>query len=91
MQNGYNAKKSGVILVNYQPGWVEYAPKGSTHGAPFSYDTRVPLLFFGKGVNSGKCFEKVNIIDIAPSISTLLNVPFPNGCSGKSLNMYFTK
>jgi len=91
MQNGYNAKKSGVILVNYQPGWVEYAPKGSTHGAPFSYDTRVPLLFFGKGINSGKCFEKVNIIDIAPSISTLLNVPFPNGCSGKPLNMYFTK
>jgi len=91
MQNGFNAKKSGIILVNYQPGWVEYGAKGSTHGAPFSYDTRVPLVFFGKGINRGKCYEKVNITDIAPSISTLLNVPFPNGCSGKPLNMYFAK
>jgi predicted AlkP superfamily pyrophosphatase or phosphodiesterase len=91
MQNGFNSKKSGAVLVNYQPGWVEYGAKGSTHGAPFSYDTRVPLLFFGKGINKGRCYEKVNITDIAPSISTLLNAPFPNGCSGKPLNVYFTK
>lgn len=89
MQNGYNSKRSGNVLINYCPGWVEYGKKGSTHGAPFSYDTRVPILFFGKGIKKGRSYERCNITDIAPSISVLTNSAFPNGCSGKPLNNFF--
>src|SRR3989344_1801896 len=35
MQKGYNAKRSGDVLVNYLPGYVDYMPTGTTHGSPY--------------------------------------------------------
>lgn len=90
IQNGFNAKRSGDVIVNLEPGWMEYGKKGSTHGAPYSYDTRVPVLFFGKGVKKGRTYQRCYITDIAPSISVILNIAMPSGCSGNPLNKHFS-
>ena len=82
IQRGYHARFSGDILVNYLPAWMEYEEKGTTHGTPYSYDTHVPLLFYGKGFNVGQTTRKIEITDIAPTISQLLNIEYPNGCTG---------
>ncbi|WP_338733169.1 alkaline phosphatase PafA [Mangrovimonas cancribranchiae] len=85
LQNGYNQKRSGDVLVIYAPAHISYSRTGSTHGSGFNYDTHVPLLFYGKGIKQGETFEKTTIPDIAPTISALLGVSFPNGSTGQPL------
>ncbi|MFC0604750.1 alkaline phosphatase PafA [Winogradskyella pulchriflava] len=85
LQNGFNQKRSGdVILVN-DPAFISYGKTGSTHGSGLNYDTHVPLLFFGKGIKHGETLDKTVIPDIAPTISALLGISFPNGATGKPL------
>ena len=39
----------------------------------------------GTNIKHGSSNQKVSIEDIAPTISTLINVSFPNGTTGKPL------
>ena len=81
LQNGYNQKYSGDVIYVTQPNYISYGPTGSTHGSALNYDTHVPLLFYGFGIVSGETFQKTEITDIAPTISALLGISFPNGSS----------
>ncbi|MEH1008712.1 alkaline phosphatase PafA [Winogradskyella sp. ECml5-4] len=85
LQNGYNQKRSGDVLLVNDTAFISYSKTGSTHGSGLNYDTHVPLLFFGKGVKHGETFDKTVIPDIAPTISALLGISFPNGATGKPL------
>lgn len=86
MQKGFNAKRSGDILVNYLPAWVDFGKTGTTHGSPYSYDTHVPLIFYGWNIKQGSSTEQVYITDVAPTLSMMLNIQFPNGCTGKPIS-----
>lgn len=89
IQKGYNHVRSGNVAFSYNPAWMEFHSKGTTHGASYSYDTHVPLLFYGSLIPTGSSVKKVNIVDIAPTISTMLHISFPNGTSGKPLEELF--
>ena len=89
MQQGFYKKRGGDVLFCLEPGWMDYPKKGSTHGSSFSYDTRVPLLFYGKGIPSGRTSQHVCITDIAPTVCRFLQVAFPDGCTGNPLNDTF--
>ena len=82
LQNGYNQKLSGDVLFTLKSGVIAYGPKGTTHGSGYTYDTHVPLLFYGNGIQIGKTFERTNVTDIAPTISALLGIAFPSGATG---------
>ena len=83
--NGYFEGRSGDLYIILKPGWIHDQVRGTTHGSGYSYDTHVPLIFMGAGVKNGSSNQMVNITDIAPTISTLINVSFPNGTTGKPL------
>jgi predicted AlkP superfamily pyrophosphatase or phosphodiesterase len=85
LQKGFNQKRSGDILIISNPNYISYGKTGSTHGSGFNYDTHVPLLFFGKGITHGKTFQKTEITDIAPTMSALLGISFPNAAIGQPL------
>ncbi|MBU2928799.1 alkaline phosphatase PafA [Winogradskyella psychrotolerans] len=85
LQNGHNQKRSGDVLIVNDAAYISYGKTGSTHGSALNYDTHVPLLFFGKGIKHGQTFDKTVIPDIAPTISALLGVSFPNGATGQPL------
>ncbi len=85
LQNGYNQKRSGDVLAVLDPAYISYSITGSTHGSGQSYDTHVPLLFYGQGIKKGSTLKHVNITDIAPTISALLGVSYPNAVTGKPL------
>lgn len=91
IQKGYNHMRSGNVAFSYNPAWMEYHNKGTTHGASYSYDTHVPLLFYGQSIPKGNTVKKVNIVDIAPTISMMLHMSFPNGTTGKPLEELFGK
>jgi len=85
IQNGYNQKLSGDIMMIPNPGMIYKRQTGTTHGSGYSYDRHVPIMFFGKGVQKGRSREYAEIIDIAPTVSNLLQISFPNSHSGKVL------
>ena len=82
LQNGYNQKQSGDVMIIPNPATIVYSKKGSTHGSGFSYDTHVPVLFYGRGIQIGSSKSPVSITDIAPTLANLLQISFPNGSSG---------
>ena len=86
LQKGYNQKRSGDVLLVLKPGVISYGKTGSTHGSPQIYDTHAPLLFFGKGIKKGSTVERTEIPDIAPTISALLGISFPNGSTGSPIS-----
>jgi predicted AlkP superfamily pyrophosphatase or phosphodiesterase len=86
LQNGYNQKRSGDVLLVLKPGTISYSRTGSTHGSPQVYDTHAPLLFYGKGIPQGSTAKRTEIPDIAPTIATLLGIAFPNGTTGKPIS-----
>jgi len=83
--NGYNHKRSGNVAFSYLPGWLDIPETGTTHGSEFTYDTHVPLIFYGAGIKKGESVKPYYITEIAPTISILLNNPFPNGCTSKPI------
>ncbi|MDX1314324.1 MAG: alkaline phosphatase family protein, partial [Eudoraea sp.] len=85
LQNGYNQKSSGDILLVIEPAHASYSRTGSTHGSPQIYDTHAPLLFYGKGIKKGSTVGRTEIPDIAPTIASLLGIAFPNGATGKPI------
>ncbi|MFD0964734.1 alkaline phosphatase PafA [Pseudofulvibacter geojedonensis] len=89
IQNGFHPKHSGDVVFVLEPSVISYPETGSTHGSGNSYDTHVPLLFYGNGIKKGETYQKTEIIDVAPTISALLGISFPNGCSGKPLGFVF--
>jgi predicted AlkP superfamily pyrophosphatase or phosphodiesterase len=85
IQNGFNAKRSGDIIINFEPGWMDHGKTGTTHGSPYSYDAHVPLIWYGWNIKQGSSISNVDITDIAPTISQFLNISYPNGCTGKPI------
>jgi len=87
VQRGYNQKRSGDVIVSLQTGWLSsyWSTGGTTHGSSYSYDTHIPLIFWGGTIPQGQTDRKVYIRDIAPSMSTILGTSHPNGCTGNPL------
>ena len=85
LQMGYNHKSSGDLLLVFEPGWMVSGARGTTHGSPYNYDTNVPIMFFGWGVPHGSSARKASITDIAPTVSALLKIKYPNAADGEPI------
>lgn len=86
MINGYNFKRSGAVQLALNAGWFESEGKtGTTHGSWNPYDTHIPLLFMGWGIQHGSTNAIVNMTDIAPTIASLLHIQMPSGCIGRPI------
>ncbi|MDO6390930.1 alkaline phosphatase family protein [Pontibacter sp. BT731] len=87
--SGYNAQRSGDVIVVLQPGWFEgYGSgpqKGTTHGSYSNYDTHVPLVWYGWKVKPGESSAETAVADIAPTIASWLYIQEPNGSVGRPL------
>lgn len=87
---GHHEYRSGDLTLVLQPGWYSATKvPGTTHGSPYSYDTNVPVLFYGKGVPVGSSVKYHAITDIAPTVSLMLNIKFPSGCTGQPIEELF--
>lgn len=82
LQNGYNQKLSGDVLMIPNPATLMRGRTGTSHGSGYSYDTHVPIIFYGNGIKQGASSKRYNITDIAPTIANLLKIEAPNGTNG---------
>jgi hypothetical protein len=84
-QNSYNQRRSGDVILNLEPGWVERNGNLTSANSPYNYDTHVPLIWYGWKVKRKQILTPVNITDIAPTISTLIGISWPSGATGKPI------
>lgn len=91
VRNGYYPKESGEIMYILKPGFlpktsdVEDSHKGTSHGSAYSYDTHVPLLWYGKRIPATEIYSPIRITDITPTLSHLLNLQLPNAVTGEPI------
>lgn len=84
--NGYVEKRSGDILLLLNPAWLDaYSKTGTTHGTWNPYDTHIPLVWYGWGIQKGQTRREVYMTDIAATLATLLHIQMPNACIGKTI------
>lgn len=87
---GHHPRRSGDIVYVLDQGWYASDNKvGSTHGSPYTYDTHVPILFYGSGIKKGSTVRYHTVTDIAPTLSMILRVKFPSGCTGQPIAELF--
>ncbi|WP_299051185.1 alkaline phosphatase PafA [uncultured Polaribacter sp.] len=86
LQNGYNQKLSGDVLMIPYPATLIRERTGTSHGSGYSYDTHVPIIFYGNGIKKGRSSKRYNITDIAPTIANLLQIEAPNSTNGIVIN-----
>lgn len=82
----FNADRSGDIYVVFDPHWFVSEFDGvsvtASHGQPWAYDTHVPVIWMGPGIESGRFARRVETVDVAPTISAYLGVKYPSGSRG---------
>ena len=82
--NGFHPARSGdVVLVQKPYQLLGNQKSGTTHGSPYSYDTHIPVLFYGAAFKPGRFAGEFFITDIAPTLSAALRMNEPSGCIGK--------
>ena len=83
----FNEDRSGDIYVVFEPHWFvgEFDGKSVTgsHGAPWSYDSHVPVIWMGPGIEHGRIARRVETVDVAPTIAAYLGVKYPSGTRGR--------
>jgi len=57
----------------------------STHGSPWRYDTFVPVMFAGAGLEPKTVSRPVTPYDVAPTLANVLGVKPPSGAIGNPL------
>lgn len=99
LQKGYDPKRSGDVLLSFDPGFVPQTNasmtvdkmQGTTHGSGYTYDRHVPLLWYGKGIPSGESVRSVSPTDIAVTLALMLDIQFPSGSDAQPLLELFLK
>lgn len=82
MQNGYHQKRSGDVIINLAPGWLE-KQNGDSYHSSYMGDNHVPLAWYGWKIKRSTLTRPVSMIDIAPTISYFLDISRPNVSTGK--------
>ena len=86
----FHPKRSGDIYVVFEPDVFINDFDGlvvaSTHGSPWRYDTFVPVIFGGAGLNPMKVDRPVTPYDIASTLAAYLGTKPPSGAIGNPLS-----
>jgi arylsulfatase A-like enzyme len=88
MRKSWHRELSGDLQVALKPYWMmaSRGSAGTTHGSPHSYDTHVPILFYGPAwIAPARIDSRVEVTDIAPTLAQILGLPPPSGSEGRPL------
>jgi predicted AlkP superfamily pyrophosphatase or phosphodiesterase len=80
----YYGSRSGDLFLLQDPFYL-FDATGTSHGTPYTYDTHVPVIFFGAGIKPGSYSKAIAVNDIAPTLASLLGVTEPSGSIGHVL------
>jgi predicted AlkP superfamily pyrophosphatase or phosphodiesterase len=80
----FNPDRSGDLIVLLKPYVTIYlTPENAetdyiaSHGSPWGYDRRVPIIFWWKGIKGFEQPAAVETVDIAPTLASLIGLEIP--------------
>ena len=88
----FNPDRSGDLIVLLKPRVTPimhgYTGSVATHGSPWDYDRRVPILFWRKGMTHFEQPLGVETVDILPTLAAQIGLPLPaTGIDGRCLDL----
>jgi predicted AlkP superfamily pyrophosphatase or phosphodiesterase len=87
VRRNQHVSRSGDIYVIQEPYWFLFdeGPIPSMHGSPWRYDTHVPIIFAGPGIDAQTVHRLVHPVDVAPTIGAFLGMSPPASAQGSPL------
>jgi predicted AlkP superfamily pyrophosphatase or phosphodiesterase len=86
----FDPDRSGDFLLLLKPRVTGIPVPGpgyvATHGSPWDYDRRVPILFWRKGIAGFEQPLSVETVDIAPTLAATIGLPV-SGLDGRCLDL----
>ena len=77
----YDPRRSGDLLVILKSQVTPIAKPGptyaATHGSPWDYDRRVPILFWREGARAEERSDPAATVDILPTLAASIGLPVP--------------
>ncbi len=87
LAHSFHPTRSGDVLMVMKPFHVLESEKaGTSHGTPWSYDSHVPVIFFGRGVKPGTWPLDARVTDVAPTCAALTELSAPASSDGRVLH-----
>lgn len=89
--NSYYPGRSGDIVVLPEPYFISEREEPVSHLTGYSYDRRVPVIFFAPGLmRTGKHLGVIHPTDLAPTLAALLDITPPPLSQGQVLTPYLS-
>ena len=77
----YDPERSGDLIVALKPRVTPITKPSrtsvATHGSPWNYDRRVPILFWWPGMRGFEQPNGIETVDILPTLAALIGLPVP--------------
>lgn len=77
--NSLSDDPPGDLYLVTDRGWFDALSErgGTNHGTPWPYDRLVPIIMWGAGIEKRESDDVHSILEIAPTLAALLDVPTP--------------
>ena len=79
------APTGGWYVIMVPQAYVMEYPAGTTHSSPYTYDTHVPLAFYGPPFQPGTYRGHAEPVDLAATLASLLGISPPSHSVGRVL------
>jgi predicted AlkP superfamily pyrophosphatase or phosphodiesterase len=87
VRRNQHVTRSGDIYIIQEPYWFLFdeGPIPAMHGSPWRYDTHVPIIFAGPGIDAQTVHRLAHPVDVAPTIAAFLGMTSPGSAQGSPL------
>jgi hypothetical protein len=83
-RNSYSPEGGWYVMGVIEPYTVGPA-RGTDHASPYTYDTHVPLAFYGLPFRPGTYRTRAEPVDLASTLASLLGINAPTHAVGRVL------
>lgn len=87
IRRNYDSERSADVYFSVRPGVYQGGGFGTSHGTAWAFDTAVPLIFFGPGIQPGRHLDSAGPEDIAATIAACLGIVPPSGSIGRAIGL----
>ncbi len=80
VRSSFDPERSGDLVVVLKPHVTPVLATGpyvATHGSPWNYDRRVPVLFYGAGIGAFEQSLPIETVDILPTLAAMISLAVP--------------
>ncbi len=97
VSKGYHKEESGDLIFILEPGYLpkshpsETTHQGTSHGSAYSYDSHVPLLWYGAGIKKKQVLRPTEITDISATLTHIMELQQPSNIEGQPILELFEK